>query len=150
MEQLIFNFNEDNGIKELQLQYVKLLIKEINYGIKERNPYNFLAHIYNTIFVEDICKLKGKITPDEIVNRIIYALKKEYFSYTDKDKFIYRYVLNEQFKKLLIDHLDQIKYENEYKYYQHTTYNNKTKEEENMKPYLTILCEHYKKNNVNL
>lgn len=116
MEQLAFNFGTDNTIKELQKAYVKMFIKKINFELTQKNCYlNILPNFYDTCFVCEDWKLKREITPNEILDQLIDTLKNHFFKNKEdtdvSDRFVYKYILNEDFKKLFIDNLDKINYQ---------------------------------------
>ena len=116
MEQLTFNFGNDKTIEELQKKYVQTFIKKINFELTQKNCYlNILPNFYDTCFVFEDWEEKREITPNEILDQLINTLKKHFFlpeHETDvSDKFIYKYILNDNFKKLFIDNLDKINVE---------------------------------------
>lgn len=116
MEQTIFNFGTDNTIKELQKEYVKMFIKKINYELTQTNCYlNILPDFYDTCFVFEDWKVKRDITPDEILDQLIDTLKNHFFKNKEdtdvSDKFVYKYILNDNFKKIFIANLDKINVE---------------------------------------
>lgn len=113
MEQLTFNFGSDKTIEELQKKYVQTFIKKINFELTQKNCYlNILPNFYNTCFVFEGWKEKQEITPHEILDQLIDTLKKHFFlpehEKNVSDKFIYKYILNDNFKKIFIDNLDKI------------------------------------------
>lgn len=116
MEQTIFNFGTDNTIKELQKEYVKMFIKKINYELTQTNCYlNILPNFYDTCFVMEDWKLKRDLTPSEILDQLIDTLKNHFFKNKEdtdvSDRFVYKYILNEDFKKIFISNLDKINYQ---------------------------------------
>lgn len=116
MEQTIFNFGTDNTIKELQKAYIKMFIKKINYELTQTHcSLNILPNFYNTCFVCEDWKLKRDLTPNEILDKLIDTLKEWCFLPREEtighDKFVYKYILNEDFKKLFIANLDKINVE---------------------------------------
>lgn len=116
MEQTIFNFGTDNTIKELQKAYVKMFIKKINFELTQKNCYlNILPNFYDVCFVYEDWKLKRDLTPDEILDKLLYTFKNWCFCPEHEtivsDKFVYKYIFNEEFKKLFIDNLDKINVE---------------------------------------
>lgn len=116
MEQTIFNFGTDNTIKDLQKAYVKMFIKKINFELTQTNCYlNILPNFYDTCFVMEDWKLKRDLTPNEILDQLIDTLKNHFFKNKEdtdvSDKFVFKYILNEGFKKLFIDNLDKINIE---------------------------------------
>lgn len=116
MEQLAFNFGTDNTIKDLQKAYVKMFIKKINYELTQTNCYlNILPNFYDTCFVCEDWKLKRDLTPNEILDQLIDTLKNHFFKSKEdtdvSDNFVYKYILNEDFKKLFIANLDKINYQ---------------------------------------
>ena len=146
MEQLTFNFGTDKTIEELQKAYVKMFIKKINYELTQKNCYlNILPHFYDTCFVVEDWKLKREITPDEILDQLIATLKNHFFKNKEdtdvSDKFVYKYILNENFKKLFIDNLDKINVDLENNNFIYWTGETDTIN----KRYLSIMCEHFLK-----
>ena len=116
MEQLSFNFGTDKTIEELQKAYVKMFIKKINFELTQKNSYlNILPHFYGGCFVFEDWKEKREITPNEILDQLIDTLKNHFFKNKEdtdvSDKFVYKYILNDNFKKLFIDNLDKINIE---------------------------------------
>nr|DAI60380.1 MAG TPA: hypothetical protein [Caudoviricetes sp.] len=116
MEQTIFNFGTDNTIKELQKAYVKMFIKKINFELTQKNCYlNILPNFYDTCFVCEDWKFKRDLMPDEILDQLIDTLKNHFFKNKEdtdvSDKFVYKYILNEDFKKIFIANLDKINYQ---------------------------------------
>lgn len=119
MEQLAFNFGTDNTIKDLQKSYVKMFINKINFELTQKNCYlNILPNFYDTCFVMEDWKLKRDLTPNEILDQLIDTLKNHFFKNKEdtdvSDRFVYKYILNEDFKKLFIANLDKINVELEY------------------------------------
>lgn len=117
MEQTLFNFGTDNTtILELQKNYIKMFIKKINFELTQKNCYlNILPNFYDTCFVFEDWKEKREITPDEILDQLIDTLKNHFFKNKEdtdvSDNFVYKYILNDNFKKLFIDNFDKINIE---------------------------------------
>ena len=107
MEQTLFNFGTDKTIEELRKAYVKMFIKKINFELTQKNWYlNILPNFYNTCFVCEDWKIKRDLTPDEILDQLIYTLKNHFFKNKEdtdvSDNFVYKYILNDNFKKIFI------------------------------------------------
>lgn len=116
MEQTLFNFGNDKTIEELQKSYVKIFIKKLNFELTQTNCYlNILPHFYDHCFVFEDWKEKREITPPEILEQLIITFKEWCFlpkeESVSSDKFIYKYILNDNFKKFFIENLDKINVE---------------------------------------
>lgn len=146
MEQLAFNFGTDNTIKDLQKEYVKMFIKKINFELTQKNSYlNILPNFYDTCFVCEDWKLKRDLTPNEILDQLIDTLKNHFFKSKEdtdvSDRFVYKYILNDNFKKLFIANFDKINYQLEDENFVFWTGDNDFL----TKHYLTLMCEHFLK-----
>lgn len=139
-------FMELLTIEELQKAYINMFIKKLNFELTQTNCYlNILPNFYDTCFVLEDWKLKHELTPPEILNQLIFTFKNWCFlprEETDvSDKFIYKYILNDNFKKLFIDNLDKINIELEAKNFVFWIGDN-----DFIKPYLKIMCDYYLEN----
>lgn len=146
MEQLAFNIGTDNTIKDLQKAYVKMFIKKINFELTQKNCYlNILPNFYDTCFVMEDWKLKRDLTPNEILDKLIDTLKNHFFKNKEdtdvSDKFVYKYILNDDFKKIFIKNLGKINVELEDENFVFWAGDNDFL----TKHYLKIMCEHFLK-----
>ena len=124
-----------------------MFVKKINFELTQKNFYlHILPNFYNACFVFEDWKMKREITPDEILEQLIDTLKNHFFKNKAdvdvSDKFVYKYILNDDFKKLFIDNLDKINYQLERENFNFWVGDNDFL----TKHYLTIMCEHFLEN----